>query len=589
MKAKTRHLECDQHQSIERALKESQQQYLKIIDAIPDGYTEFDLAGTITFVNNATIDMTSRPRKELVGLNYKRFLDEETVKKVYQTYNKVYTTKKPKKGFIHEIIKKDGEKRIIECSISLREKEGEIVGFRGIWQDITDRKRTEEELANNRSRLEAIFESVNEAIIAVNKDGTVTEANRATEYICGKACDTIVSKPFMQNIVSCRKSCQDVLYETLKTKTTIREYQIECARGDRPQQVVVVTSSPLKDRNDNFLGAVLVIRDLTRLLGLEKELRGRYEFQNLIGKSKRMQEIYDLIENLTNMGTTVLITGETGTGKELVAKALHYSGDRAFKPFLKVNCSALTENLLESELFGHVKGAFTGAIKDRAGRFQAANGGTIFLDEIGDISPLIQLKLLRVLQEKEFERVGESIPQKVDVRVIASTNKNLKDMVNRGEFRADLFYRLKVVEIVLPLLRHRLEDLPSLVEHFRTVFNSNYNKNIRDISDTVLGTFMNYPWPGNVRELEHAIEHAFVLCNEPMIDMKHLPPEIRMDENSGKMKIQTGSCKQPKERSEILNALEKTDWNKAKAARLLGIHRKTIYRKIHQFKISASR
>jgi len=187
-----------------------------------------------------------------------------------------------------------------------------------------------------------------------------------------------------------------------------------------------------------------VIRDITELLGLEKELRGRYKFQNLIGKSKKMQETYDLLENLANLETTVLITGKSGTGKELVAKALHYAGGRTHQPFVKVNCSALTESLLGSELFGHVKGAFTGAIKDRQGRFQMADGGTILLDEIGDISPLIQLKLLRVLQEKEFERVGESTTLKVDVRVITSTNKDLREKVKNGEFREDLYYRLKV-------------------------------------------------------------------------------------------------------------------------------------------------
>jgi transcriptional regulator with GAF, ATPase, and Fis domain len=205
-----------------------------------------------------------------------------------------------------------------------------------------------------------------------------------------------------------------------------------------------------------------------------------------------MQNIYHLLEDLANLDTTVLITGESGTGKELVARSLHYSGNRAFKPFTTVNCSALAESLLESELFGHVKGAFTAAIKDRLGRFETANGGTIFLDEIGDISPLIQLKLLRVLQEKEFERVGESTSRKVDVRVIASTNKDLREKVKNGEFRQDLYYRLKVVEVVLPPLRERLEDIPLLVDHFRVIFNQRFGKNIEGISREVLGRFMDY-------------------------------------------------------------------------------------------------
>jgi two-component system, NtrC family, response regulator HydG len=278
--------------------------------------------------------------------------------------------------------------------------------------------------------------------------------------------------------------------------------------------------------------------------------------------------------------TTVLVTGESGTGKELVARALHYSGNRSFKPFVTVNCSALAENLLESELFGHVKGAFTGAIKDRQGRFQAADRGTILLDEIGDISPMIQLKLLRVLQEKEFERVGDSTPQKVNVRVIASTNRHLKEKVGRGEFRQDLYYRLKVVEVALPPLRDRREDLPLLVEHFRRIFNERFNKEIEGISSEVLGAFMEYPWPGNVRELEHAMEHAFVLCRGGAITFRHLPADIRGYASAAGTNRSRSEGRRSLDAREILEALHRTDWNKAKAARLLGIGRRTIYRKM---------
>jgi len=287
------------------------------------------------------------------------------------------------------------------------------------------------------------------------------------------------------------------------------------------------------------------------------------------------------LEDLANLDTAVLVTGESGTGKELVARALHYSGNRAFKPFVTVNCSALAESLLESELFGHVRGAFTGAIKDKQGRFQAANGGTILLDEIGDISPMIQLKLLRVLQEKEFEYVGSSTPQKINVRVIASTNKDLKEKVKQGEFRQDLYYRLKVVEVALPPLRERLEDLPLLVDHFRCTYNERFNKRIEDISNEVLNIFMNYSWPGNVRELEHVMEHAFVLCHGTTITMKHLPADIRNFEQINDRPQIKPQIKKQSGGQDILDALNKTGGNKAKTARLLGISRQTIYRKIN--------
>jgi transcriptional regulator with PAS, ATPase and Fis domain len=344
----------------------------------------------------------------------------------------------------------------------------------------------------------------------------------------------------------------------------------------------MVNSSPLLDGSGKFVGAVLVIRDVTRLTHLEEELKQRHHFQSLVGKSEIMQKIYDSLKILSNLGTTVLITGESGTGKEMAAKALHYAGTRASGPFVTVNCSALAENLLESELFGHVKGAFTGADRDKIGRFESADGGTILLDEIGNISQLIQLKLLRVLQEKEFERVGESNPRKVDVRVIASTNRDLKEAINIGEFRKDLYYRLNVIEIKLPPLRDRFEDIPLLINHFCRIFEKSYKKNITGVSDKVLETFMNYPWPGNVRELEHAIERAFVLCRNRTIQPEHLPAEIR---DYARVEKRFSEKKTDDDPEEILKALKRTDWNISKAARFLGISRWTMYRKFQKYNI----
>jgi transcriptional regulator with PAS, ATPase and Fis domain len=296
-----------------------------------------------------------------------------------------------------------------------------------------------------------------------------------------------------------------------------------------------------------------------------------------------MQEIFRLFEDLADTDTTVLITGESGTGKELVARALHYESIRAAKPLVTVNCSALAENLLESELFGHVKGAFTGAVKDKVGRFQMADGGTIFLDEIGETSSLIQLKLLRVLQEKVFELVGDSKPIAVDMRVIAATNRDLKEKIKSGEFREDLYYRLKVVEIMLPPLRERREDIPLLVDHFLSLFDRKFEKNIDGISSEVLSTFMQYLWPGNIRELEHAIEHAFVLCRDRTINVDHLPPEIK---KYSKIQPHVSEKTSGYELQEILQALKKTHWNKAKAARMLGISRPTLYQKIKEYNLT---
>jgi PAS domain S-box-containing protein len=576
----------------EKSLQDSLKKYETIINEVEDGVAEVDLNGNITFTNEAGCRIWGHTREEAIGRNYRSYVNKETAKTVYEAYNKIFRTGIPGKNIVYEIIRKDGSRRIVEDSVSLiRNADGKITGFRTVNRDITDRKETERELAEHRTRLEAIFASVKDGIVTVNPELRIIEANKSTEDICGITVKGASGKIFSQCLNQCSKSCSEVLKQTLEKKMTIKEYRIECGHQQRHQQTVSVTSSPLQDPEGNFMGAVLVVRDITLLRDLERELRERHQFQNIIGRSKRMQDIYRLLEDLANLETTVLITGESGTGKELVARALHYSGQRAFRPFVTVNCSALAESLLESELFGHVKGAFTGAIKDKQGRFQAANGGTILLDEIGDISPMIQLKLLRVLQEKEFERVGESIPQKVDVRVIACTNKDLKEKVKRGEFRQDLYYRLKVVEVSLPPLRERLEDLPLLVDHFCHSFNERFKKNIEGISSEALSRFMNYSWPGNIRELEHVMEHAFVLCHGPVITLDHLPLEIRDDgttggvEKSVRISVQESQPQEPNGSQEILNALNKAHWNKTKAARLLGISRRTIYRKIDLYQL----
>lgn len=442
-----------------------------------------------------------------------------------------------------------------------------------------------EEKERYRSNLEAIFRSVKDAIITVDRDTTVMEINAAASKICGLSRETI-GQSFGTVPADCSKNCLEALGETIETKRPVEVFRLECGHKSSPGRVVTLSTSPLLDHQGVFSGVVIVVRDETRLADLERDLKERRQFHNIVGSDWKMQEIYSLIESLADVQTTVLIAGESGTGKELVAEALHYRGVRSDKPLVKVNCAALSENLLESELFGHVKGAFTGAITDKAGRFQKANGGTIFLDEIGDISQRTQLRLLRVLQEMEFERVGDSTPVRVDVRVIAATNQDLDEKVRRGEFREDLYYRLKVVEIRLPAVRDRLEDIPLLTDHFLRKFNKKFNKEITGISGDVQKIFMNYRWPGNVRELEHTIEHAFILCRQNIITVDHLPGNIK---SSPEAEMSGAARENRDEAGEIFRALEKTGGNKAKAARLLGIDRKTLYRKMEKHNLMADR
>ncbi|MBF0450312.1 MAG: sigma 54-interacting transcriptional regulator [Candidatus Magnetomorum sp.] len=446
-------------------------------------------------------------------------------------------------------------------------------------------KETEAVNEKYRAHLEAIFRSVKDGILTVDENKRIMEANDATSEICGIPKNQIINSPFGEVFSCCNKGCETVLEETLHTQNVVQEYRVECKHQNKHRQVVVLSSSPLKDQHNKVIGAVMVIRDTTKIHDLERELIEQNQFHNIIGKSSTMQTIYRLLENLSSTNTTILINGESGTGKELVAKALHYGSERSSKPLIKVNCSALSENLLESELFGHVKGAFTGAIRSRIGRFQAADGGTMFLDEIGDISPLIQLKLLRVLQEREFERVGDTTTQKVDVRVLTATNKDLKEKVRMGEFREDLYYRLKVVEIKLPPLRDRLEDIPLLFSHFCKQFNKIFNKQIEGMSDEVIRIMMEYNWPGNVRELQHAIEHAFVLCNDRTIAVEHLPPELKTIVSLHLYTPKKKFLNATDEAQAFLESLNKTGWNKAKTARMMGVSRPTLYKKMKEYKL----
>jgi PAS domain S-box-containing protein len=443
-------------------------------------------------------------------------------------------------------------------------------------------KTIKEEKEKYRTNLEAIFRSVTDAIVTVDQDLRIIEFNDAAAALCGLSPDD-QGKPFSALTKICSDKCGEILAEAQKSGKPIEVDRIECLLANNNHRVVSVRTYPLLGSLGLPSGVVMVLRDDTHVANLEKELKEHRQFHRLVGRSQPMQKVYSLIQALATVQTTVLITGESGTGKELVAEALHLSGDRSHKPLVKVNCSALPESLLESELFGHVKGAFTGAIRDNIGRFHRADGGTIFFDEIGDVSPKVQLKLLRVLEEREFERVGSSAPTRVDVRLIAATNRNLMEKVSQGELREDLYYRLKVIEIRLPPLRDRREDIPLLVDHFRNGFNVKFKKNIEAISADVLNAFSKYPWPGNVRELEHTMEHAFVLCTRNTITFDTLPPDFMTESITMHRSVapthQVGA-------EGIIDALEKTDWNKAKAARLLGIDRVTLYRKIKKYGIS---
>ncbi|RMG67683.1 MAG: sigma-54-dependent Fis family transcriptional regulator [Calditrichaeota bacterium] len=323
---------------------------------------------------------------------------------------------------------------------------------------------------------------------------------------------------------------------------------------------------------------------------LREKLSEKYGLGNIVGKNKKMQELFNLIQDVARTSSTVLIRGESGTGKELIANAIHFNSDRVNKPFIKINCGVLAENLLESELFGHEKGAFTGAIKSKPGRFELADGGTIFLDEIGDISPNMQLKLLRVLQEGEFERVGGTETKKVDVRIIAATNRNLEEAMKEGAFRQDLYYRLNVIPIEVPPLRERKDDIPLLIEHFLNKFNQAFNKNIQGVDEEAMRCLQTYHWPGNIRELENLLERAVVLNKTGLLTVKDFPPYVVNAEPENSIPVNLDrpltELVDEYEKQIILVALRENNFNKLRTAEKLGIHRSTFMSKLKKYGIN---
>ena len=324
---------------------------------------------------------------------------------------------------------------------------------------------------------------------------------------------------------------------------------------------------------------------MTEVTTLRQQITRQDRHRNMVGRHPSMGELFGLIDNVADSEATVLIRGESGTGKELVARAVHEASPRRGGPFVQVNCSALSENLLESELFGHVRGAYTGAVSDRRGRFEEAQGGTIFLDEIGDVSPVVQVKLLRVLQERTIERVGDNKPIPVDVRVVSATNRDLEMLMAAGRIREDFYYRIKVVSLDIPPLRDRREDIPLLAEHFlRIIARREGRHQEQTVSAEALAVLMNHDWPGNVRELEHVLEHAMVLARKGPIKVSHLPADLtaRTTSPRGGAGLQDVPRHSAQEKEIIAEALDRAGWNRSRAARRLGIDRSTLWRKIRE-------
>ncbi len=448
-------------------------------------------------------------------------------------------------------------------------------------------------IKTNKHFREALLETVPCSVFMVDANNHIIFWNQsaeeltqyASEEIVGLTCDKLQMTICMTRDDAIRKTFCPLL-------SGGRQGEVECEirRKDGVVVPVMRRSRPVYDDHGQLIGAIealvdvsLIKRARTEIRVLRHEIAERGHYADLVGSSQAMRKMYHMIETVAQTDASVVIEGATGTGKELVAKTIHQRGRRSDRIFLAVNCGALPESLLEGELFGHKRGAFTGAVADRAGCFETASGGTLFLDEIGEMPLSSQVKLLRVLQEGEIVRLGENRPRDIDVRIIAASNRNLADLVASGQFRQDLYYRLHVVGVTLTPLCQRKGDVSDLANHFIEVFNKRYDRQIRGFTPQAMQCLLAHDWPGNVRELEHAIEHAFVVSpvDQSVITEQVLPPDLILNKPAS-MPEKSGSRTKGDEKSEILRALESAQGNKTRAAQLLGLTRAGLYKKMRR-------
>jgi len=427
-----------------------------------------------------------------------------------------------------------------------------------------------------------ILDSIADGVFTVDKEWQITSFNKSAERITGFSKEEAIGQYcyeiFRTNV--CLENC--ALRETMQTGKNIINKELNILDKFNQEVPVSISTAVLRNEEGEIIGGVETFRDLSLIKELDKEIHEKYSFQDIISKHPSIVSIFRILPDIAQSDVTVLIQGESGTGKELFALAIHNLSPRRERTLVKVNCSALPETLLESELFGYVKGAFTDAKHDKPGRFTLAEGGTIFLDEIADVSPGTQAKLLRVLESKEYEPLGGTLTIKADVRIVAATNKDLQRLVNLGQFRDDLYYRLNVVKIELPSLKDRRMDIPLLIEHFIRKFNKKTGKDIHGVSDEVMRVLMNHSYPGNIRELENSIEHAFILCKGSQLHLKHLPSYLREQKVPA---IKKRSIREIEE-DHILQTLQNYGGNVTKAAQELGVHRTTLWRKLKRISIA---
>ncbi len=554
-----------------------------ILESMAMGAFSVDHDWNITFFNRAAEEMTGVHRSDAIGRKCYEIFKADICKSSC-ALKKSMATGLDLQDLRVTIEDVEGDKLPIRVSTCvLRNEEGEIIGGVETFCDYS----TVEGLRRDLSLSDYILDSIGDGAFTVNKDWHITSFNRAAERITGFSKDDAIGRKCSDifKATICKSSC--ALRQSIETDEEVSNLKATITNKDGRLVPINITASALHDEDGKVIGGVETFRDCSVLEELRKEISEQYTFQDIISKNHKIRNIFTILPNIAKSDSTVLIEGPSGSGKELFAKAIHDLSERAGR-YVALNCAALPDTLLESELFGYKKGAFTGARADKLGRFALAEGGTFFLDEIGDISPALQLRLLRVLQEKEYEPLGSTSTVKTDVRVIAATNRNLEKLVEEGSFRRDLFFRLNVIKITLPSLAERKEDIPILVDHFIHKFNNLKQKNIQFASPEVIRLLMRYDFPGNIRELENIIEYCFVMCHEGVLEVSCLPEGFAEPGKGEGSHVPAADSATPLSNAEagaILAALQKFDGNRGKTAAYLGIEKTTLWRKMKKYQI----
>jgi len=430
-----------------------------------------------------------------------------------------------------------------------------------------------------------IFDAISQGIFTIDSEGSITSFNRKAEELTGYSSEEVIGHPccdiFQADI--CQDDC--TLKHSIRTGQKIEDREVSILTREGRKLPIAISTAALISPEGEVLGGVEMFRDLSSIKELQKRLFGSYVLEDIVSKSPSMQNIFEMLPLVGRSNSNILIEGDSGTGKELIARAIHNLGPRKDKPFVAINCGALPDTLLESELFGYKKGAFTDAKQDKPGRFARAEGGTLFFDEIGDISPSMQVKLLRVLQEREYEPLGATQSVKTDARIIGATNSDLSRLVQKKKFRQDLYFRLNVVRLSIPPLRERLEDIPILIKYFIQRFNALQGRRIQRCSERVMSVLMAHSYAGNVRELENAVEHAFVVCAGNTIQLEDLPPHLAEAALKKEQEEQASTPLQNAEEFAIREVLEKYNGNRTLTAKDLGVSRNTLWRKMKKYGI----